>query len=77
MLNSLSPFRRFELTIGVVLPANAPLPEDFRAWLERATGVDLADSPATPTTLERVVEIRYPLSEDVVIKRQGLKRPYA
>lgn len=70
-------FRRFELTIGVYLPGDAPLPETFVEWLERATGCDLSDGPATPTTLERVVETRYPLASDVIEKREGLRRPYA
>lgn len=70
-------FRRFELTIGVYLPGGAALPEDFREWLERATGCDLSDGPATATTLERVVETRYPLADDVIEKREGLRRPYA
>lgn len=62
-------FRRFELTISVYLSVGAPLPETFREWLERATGVDLSDGPATPTSLERVVEPRHPPADDVIAKR--------
>lgn len=71
-------FRLFEVTMGVYLPVDAPLPHDLRGWLERATGADLADVSAVPTILERVVEKRYPPSEDVVRmrRRDGIKGPY-
>jgi hypothetical protein len=60
------PFRRFELTIGVYVPRDAPIPETFNDWIERA-GFEC--NIASPTTLERVVETRYPMSADVIEKR--------
>lgn len=69
-----APFRHFELTIGVYVPVGAPLPQNFEEWVERA---GFAVQGATPTTLERVVETRYPLSDDVIEKRRGLNRPWA
>lgn len=65
-----SPFRRFELTIGVYVPRGAPLPETFNDWIERA---GFTAEGASPTTLERVVETRYPLSADVIDKRTERK----
>ncbi len=62
-------FRRFELTIGVYLPAGAPLPDTFREWIERA-GFE-CNNVASPSTLERVIETRYPLSGDVIEKRRN------
>lgn len=70
-------FRRFELTISVFLPYEAPLPKTFADWIERAFGIDQNTLGASPTQLERVIETRYPLSEDVAEKRRGLHRPWA
>jgi hypothetical protein len=67
--------RTFELTMRVFLHG-APLPEDFRAWLTEASGVDCSEGPATATTLERVVETRYPLAKDVIEKRKSRGGPY-
>jgi len=59
--------RCFELTLNVFLWGGEPLPESFRDWIDRA---GLCHDGASATRLERVVEVRYPLSEDVVTKRQ-------
>jgi hypothetical protein len=72
------PMRRFELTISVYYPDGEPLPDTFAEWLERATGVSMENAPATPTTLERIVETRYPLARDVIEKRvERRSRPWA
>lgn len=66
-------FRHFELTIGVFLPADAEVPYTFNDWLAYAFGADaVARMGATPTTLNAVVETRYPLADDVVQRRREL-----
>lgn len=62
-------FRRFELTISVWVPRDAPMPETFADWVERAFGVDQATLPASATLLERVVECRHPPADDLVARR--------
>lgn len=71
------PFRRFELTIGVYLTADEPLPDTFNQWIVRAFGIDPDELCASPTTLERVVETRYPLSDDVIEKRGNREGPWS
>lgn len=66
--------RRFELTMSVFLGDAHPLPDNFRDWIEVA---GLCNLGASPTVLERIVETQYPLSNDVVDKRRGMKRPWA
>lgn len=71
-----SPFRLFDLTISVYLPREAPLPETFNDWLVRAFGREAVNEMgALTTTLQGVVERRYPLAEDVVERRRGTTRP--
>lgn len=65
-----SPFRLFHLTISVYVPRGTPLPETFSEWVERA-GFEVGG--ASPTSLERVVELRFPLAADVIDKRTGDK----
>jgi hypothetical protein len=60
--------RLFELTIGVYLPEGAPLPVTFQDWIDRMN----VCGGATATYLERVVERRYPLADDVVERRREL-----
>jgi hypothetical protein len=69
--------RTFELTMRVFVPADGPLPETFRDWLTRATGVDCSEGPATATTLERIVETRYPLAADVIKRRKSKEGPWS
>jgi hypothetical protein len=63
--------RRFELTIGVFVRDDEPLPDSFRDWIELA---GLCHEGASPTTLERVVETAYPLKKDVIQKRRLAKK---
>lgn len=61
--------RLFELTISVYLSDLTPIPETFNGWVELA---GLRVEGASPTTLERLKELRYPLAHDVV----GFRRKY-
>jgi hypothetical protein len=63
--------RRFELTIGVFLGDDEPLPETFRDWIDVA---GLNYEGASPTTLERVIETAHPPKEDVIEKRKSTRR---
>ena len=63
-------FRRFELTIGVYVGRSGELPTTFAEWRDIAFGTEGLELPATPTTLERVVEVRYPVAEDIRERRQ-------
>lgn len=65
--------RHFELTVGVFVGDDEPIPNTFNQWITLA---GLAIVGSSPTTLERVVETRYPLSRDVVDKRRGLRKPW-
>jgi hypothetical protein len=69
-------FRIFQLTMDVYLPSHAPLPETFADWIELAFGIDPATLGASPTTLQRVAEIRYPISRDVVKRRTRKDGPW-
>lgn len=68
-------FRLFELTMTVYLPLTGDLPITFGDWIERAFGIDQREIGASPTTLNRVVELRYPLAPDVIERREGIKEP--
>lgn len=66
--------RLFELTIAVYTPDDY-VPEKFNDWVVQAFGFGAEEIGASPTTLQSVRELRYPLAEDIVARRGG-KYPY-
>jgi hypothetical protein len=67
--------RLFELTINVYAPDEG-LPATFNDWAVLAFGINPEDINSTPTTLEKVRELRYPLSKDIV-DRRGERRSFS
>lgn len=61
-------FRAFEVTATVYLPRGAELPVYAADWFEMVNRMG--------SSLERVVEIRYPLCDDIVGQRaKGMQGP--
>ena len=59
--------RCFQLTMTVYLWEGETLPESFRDWIDRA---GLCHDGASSTRLDGIIEMRYPLADDVVEKRK-------
>lgn len=62
--------RKFELTISVFAPDEG-IPNSFREWLDLAFGLEGVEMGASPTTLERIVEVKHPLNNDVIERRSN------